>query len=161
MIVAIDKNNGIGKGGDQLIYISEDLKHFKETTIGHTVIMGRKTSNALPKGVLPKRRNIVLTRQSDWSHEGAEVASSVEEVLAMLGDDEEAFVIGGGEVYKAFMPFATRLVVTEIDHAFADVDTHFPFIDMNEWDVEIVSDWISDERSGLSFRYVEYIREAV
>lgn len=158
MIVAVDRNNGIGRGGDQLVYISEDLKHFKATTTGHTVIMGRKTSNALPKGVLPKRRNIIVTRSAEWHIEGGEVAHSVEEVMEMLGDDEEAYVMGGGEIYKQFMPMAEKLVVTEIDAEYEGVDTYFPEINGEEWKREMVSEWMDDEKNGVRFRYVEYKR---
>ena len=158
MIVAIDKNNGIGKGGDQLVYISDDLKHFKATTTGHTVIMGRKTSNALPKGVLPNRRNIVVTRSREWSHEGAETAHSVEEALSMIDRDEEAFVMGGGEMYKAFMPFADRLIVTTIDKAYDGVDTYFPVID-DRWQLTEASEWHHDDKNDVNFRYVQYNRK--
>jgi len=156
LIVAIDRNNAIGKGGDQLVYISEDLKHFKATTTGHTVLMGRKTSEALPKGVLPNRRNIVVTRSVEWSHEGAEVAHSVEEAMQMIGDEEEVFVIGGGEMYRTMMEYAERLYVTEIDAAYEGADTFFPEIDREEWRIDKVSEWIEDEKNGVRFRYVEY-----
>lgn len=158
MIVAIDRNNAIGKGGDQLVYISEDLKHFKATTTGHTVLMGRKTSDALPKGVLPNRRNIIITRSLSWQHEGADIAHSVEEAIGMIGDDEMVFVIGGGAIYKTMMPYAEVLYVTEIDKAFDEADTYFPVIDREEWQMSNVSDWMNDDKNDVRFRYVEYQR---
>lgn len=158
MIVAIDRENAIGRGGDQLVYISEDLKHFKATTTGHTVLMGRKTSEALPKGVLPNRRNIVVTRSADWHHEGAEVAHSVEEAMGMIGEDEIVFVIGGGEMYRTMMQYAERLYVTEIDAAYEGADTYFPKIDKKVWMVDKLSEWMDDEKNGVRFRYVEYQR---
>lgn len=158
MIVAIDRNNAIGKGGDQLVYISEDLKHFKATTTGHTVLMGRKTSDALPKGVLPNRRNIIITRSLSWQHEGADIAHSVEEAIGMIGDDEMVFVIGGGAIYKTMMPYAEMLYVTEIDKAFEEADTYFPVIDGEEWQMSNVSDWMNDDKNDVRFRYVEYQR---
>lgn len=156
MVVAVDKNNGIGNKGDQLVYISEDLKHFKAVTTGHTVIMGRKTSNALPKGVLPNRRNIIITRSAEWSHDGAEIAHSVEEAISMLSDDEEAFVMGGGEIYKAFMPHAQRLVVTLIDKAYDEVDTYFPQISQSQWRITSESERMYDEKNDVYFHYAEF-----
>lgn len=157
MIVAIDRNNGIGKNGDQLVYISDDLKHFKAVTTGKTVIMGRKTSNALPKGVLPNRRNIIVTRSLDWTHEGAEIAHSIPEALMLISPDDEAFVMGGGEIYSAFMPYAEKLVVTEIDKAFEGVDTFFPQIKSQEWIVDSTSPWMHDDKNDVNFRYVVYL----
>lgn len=159
MIVAVDQNMAIGRGGDQLAYISDDLKHFKATTQGHTVLMGRKTSDALPKGILPKRRNIVVTRDEAWQHEGAEVAHTIDEALQMCKADECVFVIGGGEIYKQCMPMAQRLVVTHIDHAFEGADTFFPHIDSQEWTAESESETYTDEKSGLRYRYTEYSRK--
>lgn len=159
MIVAIDRNYAIGHNGDQLVYISDDLKHFKATTTGHTVIMGRKTSNALPKGTLPNRRNIIITRSLSWQHDGAEVAHSIQEAISMLHENEEAFVMGGGEIYKAMMPFANKLVVTEIDKAFDNADTFFPVIDKNEWTAISISEWMHDDKNDVNFRYVEWTRK--
>lgn len=158
MIVAIDRNNAIGRGGDQLAYISADLKHFKAVTSGHTIVMGRKTSNALPKGTLPNRRNIVITRNVDCHIEGAEIVHSVDEAIEIMHGDD-VYVIGGGEIYRQFMPKAERLYVTEIDEQFEDADTFFPTIDMQEWLLIEEGEWQTDEKSGLQFRFKTLIRK--
>lgn len=158
MIVATDRNGAIGKNGDQLIYISADLKHFKATTSGHTVVMGRKTSEALPKGILPNRRNIILTRSLSWRQEGAEIVHTPAEVLSITDHDEQIFVIGGGEIYSIFMPLAQRLVVTELDFVADTPDTYFPTISPEQWAVVSTSDWQTDEKNNVRFRFVEYER---
>lgn len=158
LIAVVDANMGIGFKGDQLIYIAEDLKRFKAITTGHTIVMGRKTSEALPKGMLAKRRNIVMSRrQGEWP-ENMLVARSVEEVMSLCHDEEEVFIIGGGEVYKAFMPLANRLYLTHIHHAFADADTFFPAVDPDQWQPVEQHEIITDAKSGLRFQYVDYVR---
>jgi len=154
IIVAVDKNNGIGRKGDQLAYISGDLKRFKALTTGHTIIMGRKTFEALPKGALPNRRNIVLTRRKDFRAEGCDAYNSVEEVLRNTSGEEELFVIGGGEIYKAFMPFSNKIYLTVIDHSFDDVDTFFPELKNEVWEVKENEGPFVDEKSGLTYRYI-------
>lgn len=158
LIVAIDKRNAIGFKGDQLAYISDDLKHFKAITQHHTIVMGRKTSEALPKGILPNRRNIIVTHDKTWRCEGAEIAYEVEEVLEMVKDDGEVFIIGGGVLYEAFMPHARRLYITHIDHRFPNVDTFFPEIDNKRWqeDSRCTSEMFTDEKTGLSYCFKEY-----
>lgn len=126
IIVAIDRNGAIGNAGDQLFYIREDLRHFKELTLGHPIIMGRKTFEALPRGPLPGRRNIVITRNPDFHPEGAETAPSLEAALALCVDADEAFIIGGAQVYALALPVATDLYITEIDAAAPTADTYFP-----------------------------------
>lgn len=158
LIVALDRRNAIGFNGDQLAYISDDLKHFKAITQHHTIVMGRKTSDALPKGILPNRRNIVLTHDKRWQREGAETACEVEEVLEMVRHDGEVFVIGGGVIYEAFMPHASHLYITHIDHTFPNVDTFFPDIDNRRWKEipEKSSEMFTDEKSGLKYCFKEY-----
>lgn len=160
MIVAVDANMAIGNNGDQLIYISDDLKHFKATTQEHTVIMGRKTCEALPKGYLPNRRNIVVTRSAQWRGENVETAHSPEEALQMCSADGEAFVIGGGELYRACLPLASKLYVTHIKHGFGSADTHFPAINSNEWQLTSQSDTYTDPKSGIEYFFAEYERIA-
>lgn len=156
LIAAVDRNNAIGLGGDQLVYISQDLKHFKETTMGRPVIMGRRTNEALPKRRLPGRRNIVLTRDENFAVEGVERAASVSEAMRMVADEPEVFVIGGAQIYEAFMPVADRLYLTLIDHAFPAADTFFP--SFAGWREESSSEVFTDHKSGLSFRFVTLVR---
>lgn len=158
IVVAIDKNRGIGRNGDQLAYISGDLKRFKALTTGHTIIMGRKTFEALPKGALPNRRNVVITRSSDFHPLGCDVYNSIEDVLKSLDDGEEAFVIGGGEIYRSFLPISEKLYLTVIDYSFDGVDVFFPEIDSDEWEVVEEQDTIVDEKSGLRHFYQTLIR---
>jgi dihydrofolate reductase len=159
LIAVVDSNMGIGRGGDQLVYISEDLKRFKALTTGHTIVMGRKTAAALPKGMLAKRRNIVMSRSKDGHAEGAIVASSVDEVMNLCRDEDEVFIIGGGEIYKLFLPFANKLYITHIEHGFDHVDTHFPNISSLIWKEHQRSERFIDAKSGLSFYYADYIRD--
>lgn len=154
LIAAIDRRRAIGLRGDQLAYISQDLKRFKALTLGKAVIMGRRTNEALPKRMLPGRRNIVLTRDPSFSVEGVEVARSAGEALSMVAQEREAFVIGGAQVYETFLPFATRLCLTMIDCAFPEADTFFP--DFSEWHSTSRSPAMEDEKSGLTFWYEEF-----
>lgn len=158
LIAVVDENMGLGNQGDQLVYLSEDLKRFKALTIGNTVVMGRKTSEALPKGYLPKRRNMVMSRRKDGWPEEVIVASSAEEVIELCKDETEVFVIGGGEIYSLFMPYAGKLYMTHINHSFENVDTFFPKIDPSVWKEESRSEQFIDEKSGLTYYYVNYIK---
>ncbi|MDE6535340.1 MAG: dihydrofolate reductase [Muribaculaceae bacterium] len=131
IIVAVDRNWAIGNRGDQLFYIREDLRHFKELTMGHPIIMGRKTFEALPRGPLPGRRNIVITRQADYHSEGVEVAASLEDAIALCDGVDEAFIIGGAQVYEQALPLATDIYLTQIDAAAPEADTFFPVLDVD------------------------------
>lgn len=157
IIVAVDRNRAIGYQGDQLAYISQDLKHFKSTTMGKPVIMGRRTNEALPKRKLPGRRNIVITRDPSFSVEGVDVAHSVDEAVHMVADEPEVFVIGGAQIYEAFLPIADNLYVTVIDHAFPHADTFFP--DFSDWKTVDVSELYTDEKSGLKFKFMTLNRK--
>lgn len=155
LIVAVDKNWAIGKDGDQLIYLKEDLKRFRTLTSGHTVILGRKTLATFPGGrPLKNRRNLILSRNPQLQVEGAEVFSSVEELVKQA--DEEAFVIGGASVYEQFLPYCNRAYITKI-HAAFPADTYFPDLDKSEeWTVSEEGE--SLEQDGVSYHYVTYSR---
>ena len=156
-IVAATENWGIGKDNALLFSISADLKRFKELTMGHTVIMGRKTLQSLPGGKgLPGRRNIVLTTQQDFAPENAEVAHSVMSAV-FTANDAESFVIGGESVYRALLPACDQVYLTRI---FADVpaDAFFPDLDKDpEWKISEKSEIM--EENGVSFQYLTYIRK--
>lgn len=128
IIVAVDRNWAIGNKGDQLFYIREDLRHFKELTMGCPIIMGRKTFEALPRGPLPGRRNIVITRSADYAPAGAETAPSLEAAIALCAGSQEVFIIGGAQIYALALPLATDLYLTQIDAAAPEADTFFPVI---------------------------------
>ncbi len=159
MIVAIDQNNGIGKGDDQLAYISADLKRFKVLTTGYTILMGRKTFEALPKGALPNRRNVVITRQAEYKAPGADVVNSLDAALALCENDEKVFVIGGGEIYNTFLPNTDELFITKIDHAFEEATVFFPNINMEEWNVESEEGPFTDEKTQLNYSYLNLKRK--
>ena len=154
-IVAVSQSWGIGKGGDLLFRLPSDLRLFKAMTTGHTVIMGRKTLDSLPGGKgLPHRRNLVLSRQSDFAPDRAEVIHSVEDILKTAEDD--AFVIGGQQVYEQLLPYCARVHVTKV-LSDPEADAFFPDLDkLPEWKVASTGEMLTE--NGLSFQYVEYIR---
>lgn len=156
LIVAADQNWAIGKGGDQLVYISEDLKHFKTLTLGHPVILGRKTLATFPGGrPLKGRRNLILSATPGYQVENAEVFPNLESLLAAVPED--AFVIGGESVYRALLPHCNTAYVTKI-YAEFPADRYFPNLDEDpNWLVDDESDLM--EQDGLKFRYVTYIRK--
>ena len=154
-IVAVSRSWGIGKGGDLLFRLPSDLRRFKAMTTGHTVIMGRKTLDSLPGGKgLPHRRNLVLSRQSDFAPDRAEVIHSVEDILKTAEDD--AFVIGGQQVYEQLLPYCARVHVTKV-LSDPEADAFFPDLDkLPGWKVASAGEMLTE--NGLSFQYVEYIR---
>lgn len=154
IIVAVTRNNAIGIKGDLLYHISADLKRFKAITMGHPIIMGRKTFESFPNGPLPGRRNIVVTRQEGYRRDGIEVVGSLEEAIEAVAGTDEAMVIGGGEIYREAMKYASRLYLTEIDVVRDDADTFFPEISCDEWAVADVSPVETDPRSGVTYRFV-------
>lgn len=134
IIVAIDRFGGIGRGGDMLFHIREDLKRFKKLTMGGALVMGRKTFESLPNGALPGRRNIVVTRNPEYTAPGIEVAGSLDDALAMAANgNTDTFVIGGGEIYAQAMSKADILDITSIDAVGEGADTFFPAIPLDEF----------------------------
>ena len=155
LIVAVDRNWAIGKDGDQMIYLSEDLKRFKALTLGHPVILGRKTLATFPGGrPLKGRRNLILSTNPSYSVENAEVLPSVEALLEIAPQD--AFVIGGESVYRALLPHCSTAYVTKIDAAFP-ADRYFPNLDEDPaWELKQQSEEL--EQDGVKFRYLTYTR---
>ncbi len=158
IIVAVAENNAIGRNNDLLTYISADLKRFKALTTGYTIIMGRKTFESLPKGALPNRRNVVISRNSDFICEGAELVQSPEEALSLCESDEKVFIIGGGTIYKSFMKQADSIYLTKIHHDFEDADTFFPDVLDTEWKVTKRVDVDNDEKSEYSYSFIDLVR---
>ena len=156
VIAAVDENWAIGRNGDQLIYISEDLKHFKALTTGHPVILGRKTLATFPGGrPLKGRRNLILSRNPGFAPPEAEVFSSLEELLAAAPQD--AFVIGGASVYQALLDRCDTACITRIEAAFPGADCWFPNLDERpEWKISEEGPVL--EEKGVRFRYVTYER---
>lgn len=158
IIAAVAKDGAIGKQGDLLCHMSADLKRFKALTTGHTVVMGRRTFDSLPKGALPNRRNIVVTRNPQFSAPGVEVALSVDEALRLAGSDDEVFVIGGEQIYRATIALASRLYLTEIDAHFDDADAFFPDVDVSAWRQTSIESHTPDERNPYPYAFVNYER---
>ena len=158
LIVAVADNGAIGKQQDLLCHLPNDLKRFKAITLGHTIVMGRRTFESLPKGALPGRTNVVVTRQADASWENTVVVHSIDEVLADSAD-KELFVIGGGMLYAQTMSRAHRLYITHIHHEFADADTFFPSFNPNEWCEIEREEHQADERHPYDYTFVTYERK--
>ena len=159
IIVAVAENYAIGKKGDLLCHLPADLKHFKEITSGKTVLMGERTFYSLPKHPLPNRRNIVLTDVQGKTFEGAEAVYSLDELCAKVqGEEEEAFVIGGGMVYRQMMPIADKLYITHIHHSWDDADTFFPEIKETEWKLISSEEHQADEKNPYDFTFCTYNR---
>lgn len=158
IIVAIAENYAIGKKGDLLCHLPADLKHFKEITSGKTVLMGERTFFSLPKHPLPNRRNIVLTDVQGKTFEGAEAVYSLQDLCAKVQGEEEAFVIGGGMVYRQMMPLADKLYITHIHHSWDDADTFFPEIKEDEWKLISSEEHKADEKNPYDFTFCTYNR---
>jgi len=160
IIVAVAENNVIGKDNQLLWRLSNDLKNFKEITMGHTIIMGRKTFQSLPK-VLPGRKHIVLTRDKSFkvSDEMVEVFYSLDEMLLSLDSQTEYFVIGGGEIYNILMPYCEKLYLTKVREAFQG-DTYFPKIDNSKWKKISKIEGIIDDKNKIphSFLILEKLK---
>ena len=152
IIAAVGADNAIGADGNLAFYISSDLKHFKELTVGKPVIMGRKTFESLPNGPLPNRRNIVISRNPEYSYPGVETAASLQDAIELTFDSPEAMVIGGAEIYRLALPMATKLYLTQIDATRPDADTFFPEINKDEWEQDS-QEWITDSKTGLRYRF--------
>jgi dihydrofolate reductase len=151
IVVAIAENYAIGKNNQLLWHMPADLKHFKNITTGHTVIMGRKTYDSVGKP-LPNRRNIIVTRQ-EIKIEGCQVVNSIEEALALCADQQEVFIVGGAEIYKLAMSKTDRIYLTIIHHSF-DADTLFPEIDYMEWKETAREDHQPDEKNKFPYSFI-------
>ena len=154
MIAAVGKNYELGKNNDLIWHFKEDMQFFKKTTTGSAVIMGRKTFESLPKA-LPNRRNIVITTNGAYKAEGAEVVGSIEEAIE-LTKSENAFIIGGASIYKAFLPYAKAIYLTEIDASCPDAQTYFPEFNKDEYLREILN---SSGENGIDFSFVKYTKQ--
>jgi dihydrofolate reductase len=152
LVLAVAENGVIGKDGGIPWHISEDMKRFKALTLGHTVVMGRKTWDSLPRKPLPGRVNMVVTRQKDWRAEGATTASSLGQ--ATSGTSGVVMVIGGAEIYERALPLASRIELTEVHRAY-DGDAHFTF-DRSGWHETTREDHVTPD--GLSYSYVTLTR---
>ena len=164
LIAAIGKNNELGKGNDLLWKFPADQKHFREITIEHTVIMGRKTFESIGRP-LPNRRNIVITRDESYMYAGVDVVHSLDEALKRArttldkNDGKEIFVIGGAEIYKQSIAIADRLYITHIGAEDKDADSFFPEIKKNEWQEISREEHEPDEKNKYQYAFVVYERK--
>lgn len=159
IIVAIAQNFAIGKNNDLLFHLPNDLKRFKQITTGHPVIMGRNTLLSLPKGALPNRRNIVITDNPAEKFERCEMVFSIDEAIDAVKDEPEAFIIGGGMIYRQFYPRAGKLYLTLVHRDF-EADTFFPAIDYSEWE-EVSREDHFDEKNGFNYSYLNLKRRSL
>ena len=157
-IVVVDRNWAIGRSNGLLFSLPGDMKRFRALTTGGTVIMGRKTLDSFPGGrPLPRRRNIVITRDPAFRREGCEIVRSPEEAAALAGDGDDVWLIGGGSVYAALLNRCRRVYVTRVDAAATGADTFFPDLDaLPEWTAERIGEPM--EENGLAYRFVDYVR---
>lgn len=157
IIAAVAQNMAIGNNNQLLYWLPNDLKRFKALTTGHTIIMGRKTFDSLPKGALPNRRNVVLSRTLK-ELPGAEVFPDLQTALVSCTDSEDIYVIGGESVYRQAMPFANRLCLTEIDSIPEQADAFFPPVDESEWTVVSREFHDIDEKHDYKYCFVDYVK---
>ncbi|MCR5077275.1 MAG: dihydrofolate reductase [Prevotella sp.] len=158
IIAAVAANRAIGYQNDMVYFIREDLRRFRQLTTGHTVIMGRRTFHSLPKGALPNRRNIVLSR-TETDFPGCDVYPSLSEALAHIAEDEQAFIIGGASLYREALAIADRLYLTEIAATPPQADVFFPAYDDGTWTVESREDRQATDGTP-AYAFVNYIRTA-
>lgn len=156
IIAAVARNRAIGKNNKLIYRLPNDMKRFKALTTGNTVIMGRKTFESLPKGALPNRRNIVLSRGKSHFY-ACETYSSLDEALAHCSRDEDIYIIGGATLYEEAMGVADRLCLTEIDDTPADADTFFPAY--NGWKATTTEKHYADDRHKFGYTFTDYVRE--
>lgn len=159
IIVAVASNWAIGKENNLLWHISEDLKFFKRTTLGSPIIMGYNTFLSLGSKALPKRRNIVINRNvEEEAPAGVEFVMSLDEAVALVKDEPQAFIIGGGRIYAAALDIVDQLYVTHVDTAIEDADTFFPDLTQTQWHQSETTPWSEDPESGLRYRFAIYNR---
>jgi dihydrofolate reductase len=162
LIAAIGKNNELGKKNKLLWDLPADMKHFRDTTKGCTVIMGQKTFESIGNP-LPNRRNIVLTQDDSFQPQGVEIAHSLDELFKLLektlNKDKEIFIIGGGQIYKLFIEKADKLYITHVNAEFPDADTFFPEIDKNKWQKMKSEVLNKDVLNKYNLEFAEYVRK--
>lgn len=158
LIAAMDRNRTIGKGNAMPWKLPAEMAFFKANTLGKTVLMGRKTFESLGGKPLPNRRNIVLTRQTDLELPGSEIVHSVEEALRLIPEDEELMIIGGSDIYAQFLPYANKILLTEVETEIIGGDAVFPEFNPKEWRRIVGDRKEPDERNAYAFTFVTHDR---
>jgi dihydrofolate reductase len=157
MIAAVAENNALGKNNELVWHLPNDFKRFKSLTTNHYIIMGRKTFESFPKP-LPNRVHVVITRQTDYNPEGCIVVDSMEKALSVCPENEDSYIIGGGEIYNLGLPFADIIEITKVHHTF-DADAFFPKIKENEWQLVETEENFKDDKHLYDYTYETYIRK--
>lgn len=152
-IVAVASDWAIGRQGDLLCHLPADMKHFKEVTMGNSIVMGRKTFESFPRRPLPGRQNIVITRNADWQYSGVTVVHSLEDAIA-AAETDTVFIIGGAQVYEQALPLVDVLHLTQIHARWADADVYFPALIMDEWQEVSREHHVSDHRNAYEFDFI-------
>ncbi len=152
-IVAVASDWAIGRQGDLLCHLPADMKHFKEVTMGHSIIMGRKTFESFPRRPLPGRQNIVITRNADWQYPGVTVVHSLDEAIASAETDI-VFIIGGAQVYEQALSRVDVLHLTQIHARWASADAFFPALNMDQWQEVSREHHMSDHRNAYEFDFI-------
>ena len=158
MIAAVAENRAIGNNNELIYWLPDDLKRFKQLTTGHTIIMGSNTFRSLPKGALPNRRNIVLSRKK-IAFPGAEVFASLEDALKSCANEETVYIIGGEQLYSYAMPFADILYLTEVKNTPTAADAFFPEWKQSEWQETEREERSKDEKHSHDFAFTTYTRK--
>ncbi len=164
LIVAMDLERGIGRDNDLMWNIPEDMKFFKETTLGQIVIMGRKNYDSIPTKYrpLPKRENVILTRNKNYKAEGCIIFNSMEDCLEAYKNEKEriVFIIGGGEIYKIALEgeYVDEMYITHVNKSYSP-DTFFPEFDLTQWNIETIKTHQKDEKNEASFSVLKYTRK--
>ena len=158
LVAAASEDNALGKDNQLMWHLPDDFKRFKQITSGHHIIMGRKTFESFPKP-LPNRTHIVITRQQDYRPQDCIVVNSFEDAIAAVPHGEDAFVIGGGEIYNLSLPFADKIELTKVHAQFPDADAHFPQIDLSKWELANTEYHAKDERHLIDFTYQTFVRK--
>lgn len=152
-IVAIAADGAIGRQGELLCHLPADMKHFKEVTMGHSIIMGRKTFESFPRRPLPGRQNIVITRNAGWQYPGVTVAHDLNEAIA-AAETDTVFIIGGAQIYELALPLVDVLHLTRIHARWASADVYFPALNMDEWQEVSREHHESDHRNAYEFDFI-------
>jgi dihydrofolate reductase len=157
MIAAVAENNALGKNNELVWHLPNDFKRFKSLTTNHHIIMGRKTFESFPKP-LPNRVHVIITRQTDYNPEGCIVVDSIEKAIAACPENEDSYIIGGGEIYNLGLPYADIIEITKVHHTF-EADTFFPKISESEWQIVETEENFKDEKHLYDYTYETYIKK--
>ena len=157
-IVAIDENGAIGRQGGLLCHLPADMRHFKEVTMGHSIVMGRKTFESFPRRPLPGRQNIVITRDAAWQWAGVTVAHSLDEAI-LAAETDTVFIIGGAQIYELALPLVDVLHLTLIHARWASADVFFPPLDKSQWQEVDREHHTSDHKNAYEFDFITLKRK--